>query len=212
MIAAQIITFGIMFSKGCLHIIPDEKVLDLPYLIEYMKKNKVTGSMFPPQLAEKFLEYADGLLQGFIVSTDKTSNLYSQKTVIVNSYGQTETGFSTFFIIDKPYRDTPIGKPVSNVKIYLLDENMEKVVNGEVGEICVAGQLALGYLNDEKLTHEKFIPNIYSTSNDDKIMYKTGDLAYYDADGDLVFLQRKDFMLNVHGYRVEPNEVGTWIQ
>jgi len=208
MIAAQIITFGVMFSEGYLHIIPDGKVLNLPYLIEYMKKNEVVGSMFPPQLAEKFLKYADGLLQGFIVSTDKASNIYSSKTMIINLYGQTETlGFNTFFMIDKPYKDTPIGKPANNNKIYLLDEDLEEVSDGAMGEICVAGQLALGYLNDKKLTDEKFIPNPYSSSDEYKVLYKTGDLAYYNNDGDLVFLQRKDFMINIHGYRVEPTEI-----
>jgi len=173
-----------------------------------MKKNEVVGSMFPPQLAEKFLKYADGLLQGFIVSTDKTSNLYSSKTIIANLYGLTETvSFNTFFIIDKSYKDTPIGKPVNNNKIYLLDENMEEVSDGDVGEIHIAKQLAVGYLNDKKLTDEKFIPNPYSTSNDDKILYKTGDLAYYTNDTSLVFLQRKDYMFNIRGYRVEPSDV-----
>jgi len=208
MIAAHLITFGVMFSKGYLHIIPDEKILDLHYLIKYMKMNKINGSMFPPQLAEKFLRYADGLLEAFIVSTDKVSNIYSSKTTIINLYGQTETlGFNTHFKIDKPYKDTPIGKPANNNKIYLLDENLEEVNDGVMGEIYVAGQLALGYLNDKKLTDEKFIPNPYSSSSDDKVLYKTGDLAYYNTDGNLVFLQRKDFMLNIHGYRVEPTEI-----
>ncbi|MDR1819474.1 MAG: AMP-binding protein [Methanobrevibacter sp.] len=208
MIAAHLITFGVMFSKGYLHIIPDEKILDLHYLIEYMKMNKINGSMFPPQLAEKFLRYADGLLEAFIVSTDKASNIYSSKTTIINLYGQTETlGFNTFFIIDKLYNDTPIGKPVNNIKVYLLDENLEEVSDGVVGEICVAGQLALGYLNDKKLTDEKFIPNPYSSSDEYKVLYKTGDLAYYNDNRDLVFLQRKDFMINIHGYRVEPTEI-----
>ncbi|MDR2544307.1 MAG: AMP-binding protein [Methanobrevibacter sp.] len=208
MIAAHLITFGVMFSKGYLHIIPDEKILDLHYLIEYMKMNNINGSMFPPQLAEKFLRYADGLLEGFIVSTDKVSNIYSSKTTIINLYGQTETlGFNTHFKIDKPYKNTPIGKPANNNKIYLLDENLEEVNDGVMGEIYVAGQLALGYLNDKKLTDEKFIPNPYSSSNSDKVLYKTGDLAYYNNDGDLVFLQRKDFMINIHGYRVEPTEI-----
>jgi acyl-coenzyme A synthetase/AMP-(fatty) acid ligase len=53
----------------------------------------------------------------------------------------------------------------------------------------------------------KFIPNPYSGSDGDKILYKTGDLAYYNINGDLVYLQRKDFMINIHGYRVEPTEV-----
>ncbi|MDR2623572.1 MAG: AMP-binding protein [Methanobrevibacter sp.] len=207
-VAANVITFSNIFSKGYLHVIPDEKVTDLLYLIGYMKENEIIGSMFPPQLAKKFLEYGDGLLQGFIVSADKVSNLYSSKTLIVNMYGSTETiAFNTFFIIDRPYKNTPIGKPTNNTKIYLLDENLEEVGDGVMGEICVARQLALGYLNDKKLTDEKFIPNPYSSSDEYKVLYKTGDLAYYNNNGDLVFLQRKDFMINIRGYRVEPTEI-----
>ncbi|MDR2829602.1 MAG: AMP-binding protein [Methanobrevibacter sp.] len=208
-IAANIITFGVILAGGYLHIIPDEKIINLPYLIKYIKENKITGSMFPPQLAEKFLKYADGLLQLLVVSTDKVSNIHSLETIILNLYGQSETlGFNTVFQIDKPYKDTPIGKPHGDVDVYLLDENQGKIKDaGVVGEIYVARQLAMGYLGDDKLTTENFIPNPYSESDEDKIMYKTGDLAYYNISGDLVYLQRKDFMINIHGYRVEPTEV-----
>ncbi|MDR3222251.1 MAG: AMP-binding protein, partial [Methanobrevibacter sp.] len=76
-----------------------------------------------------------------------------------------------------------------------------------IGEICVSGIVALGYFKDEKQTKEKFVPNPFSQSNNDKILYKTGDLAYYNENHDLVYYQRKDFMVNIHGYRVEPVEV-----
>jgi non-ribosomal peptide synthetase component F len=127
-LAANIITFGLIFSKGYLHIIPDDKIIDLIYLIGCMKENQIIGSIFPPQLAEKFLECADGLLQAFVVSTDKASHLYSSKTTIINLHGLTETiSFNTFFIIDKAYKNTPIGKLRNNTEIYLLDDNLKEI-------------------------------------------------------------------------------------
>ncbi|MDR2545862.1 MAG: AMP-binding protein [Methanobrevibacter sp.] len=188
-------TFGLIFAKGCLHIISDEKVTDLVYLTEYIKYNKIAGAFFPPYLAIKFLNHGNGILDCLFVGTDKVSNLYSSKTTIINIYGSTETiGFSSFFVIDKLYINTPIGKPTDNTKIYILDDNLKKVKRGEIGEIYISNSLSLGYLNNEKLTKKKFIANPYSTSNDDRVLYKTEDLGYYNENNDIVYHSRKDFI------------------
>ncbi|MDR3291142.1 MAG: amino acid adenylation domain-containing protein, partial [Methanobrevibacter sp.] len=197
-------------SKGSsTHIVKDDKITNIEYLSKYIKENNIDHCIFVPQLAQIFLKLGDGLLKTMFVEGDINSNIYSNKTIIYNGFGQSETGgIGTYFKVDKSYAMTPIGKPFEGVLVYLLDEN-EKLIREEntVGEICFSGNIALGYYKDEKLTKEKFIPNPFSKSQDDKILLKTGDLAYYNENCDLVYYQRKDFMLNIHGYRVEPIEV-----
>ncbi|MDR2831027.1 MAG: amino acid adenylation domain-containing protein [Methanobrevibacter sp.] len=192
-------------NKVSFYIVSDNSIQNTESFVKYIKQNKIDISFFPPQFTKIFLQYADGVLKTIITGGDKVSNIHSDKTTILNIYGTTETlGSIISFKIDKIYRDTPIGKPLSGVDVYLLDENLKDV---RKGNIHVARIIALGYLNDEKLTREKFIPNPYSKSDNDKILYKTDDLAYLNSDDDLVYLQRKGFMINAHGYRVEPTEV-----
>ncbi|MDR3291087.1 MAG: AMP-binding protein [Methanobrevibacter sp.] len=197
-------------SKGSsTHIIKKDKVTDIEYLSNYVKENNIENAILVPQLAQIFLKHADGLLKTMIIGGDINSNIFSDKTIVYNSYGQIEIGTAiTFFKINKPYQRTPIGKPSKYISLYLLDEN-EKLIKEKniVGEICVSKNIAIGYYKDEKLTKEKFISNPFSKSEDDKILLKTGDLAYYNENCDLVYYQRKDFMVNIHGYRVEPTEV-----
>ncbi|MDR2623175.1 MAG: amino acid adenylation domain-containing protein [Methanobrevibacter sp.] len=191
----------------CLYMIFDKNKIDINYLMKYISQNNINSSFFPPQFAKTFLQYGDGLLKTIILAGDKVSNIYSNKTTLLNTYGSSECSYMTYFEIDKFYKDTPIGKPLSGVEVYLLDDDLQQVSKGELGEIHIARQIAVGYLNDEKLTNRKFVPNPYSKSNEDKVLFRTGDLAYTNENGDIVYVQRKDFMFNVHGYRVEPSEV-----
>lgn len=207
-IASVSCSLAILYHGRCLFIVSDDNVQNINYLVKYSIQNSIDACFFPPQFAKIFLQYGDGVLKTIIVAVDKVSNIYSNKTMLLNLYGITETiCFITSFRIDRAYMDTPIGKPLDDVDVYLLDDNLNKVSEGEVGEICVARKLAIGYLNDEELTYEKFILNPYSASDEDKVLFRTGDLAYRNEEDDLVYLQRKDFMFNVHGYRVEPSEV-----
>jgi acyl-coenzyme A synthetase/AMP-(fatty) acid ligase/aryl carrier-like protein len=204
----QVFSFAPLSRGSLVHLVMPNRITDLKYLVQYILVNKVSVAFFPPQLASMFIVHADGVLKQLIVSSDKVSNIYSNKTKVLNVYGATEAiGISTCFEIDKLYDNTPIGKPFSLVNIYLLDDNDEMVKNGEIGEICISGNIALGYFDDLKLTEEKFRKNPFSKSDDDKKIYHTGDLAYKNENDDLVYIQRKDFMINIHGQRVEPSEV-----
>ncbi|MDR3291335.1 MAG: AMP-binding protein [Methanobrevibacter sp.] len=207
--AGQICTFVPLSGGATTHIIKDNKVTDIKWLIKYILENKISLGFFPPQLAQIFLKYADGVLKTVAIASDAASHIYSEKTKIINIFGSTETSVvASYFIVDKLYDKIPIGKTVGGSYIYLLDENMNKInKKDEIGEIAVSGNIALGYFKDKKQTKEKFIHNPLSKSFDDKILYKTGDLAYYNKNCDLTYYQRKDFMVNIHGYRVEPTEV-----
>ncbi|WP_256323953.1 non-ribosomal peptide synthetase, partial [Staphylococcus sp. HMSC62A08] len=137
------------------------------------------------------------------------------KTInIINGYGPTEnTIISTFYEISKDFTEReiiPIGKPVSNTNVFLMDFNDKLVPKGFVGEIYLSGDgLAKGYVNNEKEMKKRFIENPY---NPKERLYKTGDLAKWNNDGDLVYIGRKDNQVKLRGYRVELSEIENQIQ
>ncbi|MDR3291952.1 MAG: AMP-binding protein [Methanobrevibacter sp.] len=207
-ILSSMATFTPLSKGSSTHIVKEDKITNIEYLSKYIKENNIDHAIFVPQLAQIFLKHTN-VLKTMLVAGDINSNIYNNKTTIYNGFGQSETGgMVIYFKIDKSYTKTPIGKPFKCISVYLLDEN-EKLIRemNIIGEICVSGDVALGYYKDEKLTKEKFILNSFSKSDNDKILLKTGDLAYYNKNFDLVYYQRKDFMVNIYGYRVEPTEV-----
>src|SRR6185436_5541619 len=100
----------------------------------------------------------------------------------------------------------PIGRPIANTQMYVLDKRKEAVGVGVVGELHIGGVgLGRGYEGRAELTAERFIPNPYS--GEGERMYRTGDLGRYLPDGSIEFLGREDFQVKVHGYRIELGEV-----
>ncbi len=133
----------------------------------------------------------------------------------INLYGPTEvTVDCTCFPIERRFADDepiPIGKACKNMEVLLLDDALRPVPDGEVGEICVRGiGLAIGYLDEPEKTKAAFIQNPLNPRYPDRL-YRTGDLARRDADGNLLFLARKDDQIKHMGYRIELGEVETAI-
>ncbi|MBL0388660.1 amino acid adenylation domain-containing protein [Tumebacillus sp. ITR2] len=125
-----------------------------------------------------------------------------------NLYGPTEaTVITTTFPLEhrKAYHNIPIGKPLPNVRVYILDPHMHPTPIGVVGELYIAGAgLASGYLNNESLTAEKFVDDPFVTG---ERMYRTGDLVRWLSDGHVEFLGRIDHQVKIRGYRIELGEV-----
>ncbi|WP_261855942.1 non-ribosomal peptide synthetase [Vibrio ruber] len=130
---------------------------------------------------------------------------------LLNGYGPTET--TTFALthaitsVDEDAVSIPLGRPIGNTQVYLLNTHGQPVPQGVVGELHIGGDgVALGYLNQDELTAERFIPDPYS-SRPDARMYRTGDLGYLRADGTIEFVGRNDFQVKVRGFRIELGEI-----
>ncbi len=128
-------------------------------------------------------------------------------------YGPTEnTTFSTFYPVPKDHASfvsIPIGRPISNARVYILDETLRPVPAGESGEIYTAGDgVARGYLNNASETAEKFLPDPFAAKPNER-MYRTGDLARWTEDGNVEFLGRIDNQVKILGHRIEPGEIET---
>jgi len=135
---------------------------------------------------------------------------------LYNEYGPTEaTVACCVFKISKSYNSfdpLPIGKPIDNTEIYILDEQMREVGIGIPGEIYIGGVgLARGYINNPELTKEKFVENPFSEDKSSRL-YKTGDLGRYLEDGNIQYLGRIDNQIKLRGYRIEPGEIETYIE
>jgi len=130
---------------------------------------------------------------------------------LVNNYGPTEcTVVATSGTVLPNPNDgpPPIGRPISNLNIYILDERLQQVPVGQPGEICIGGaSVGRGYLNSPELSAVKFISNPFPSSGNDRRLYRTGDVGRYLPDGQILFLGRLDEQIKIRGYRVEPNEV-----
>ena len=133
-------------------------------------------------------------------------------TRILNGYGPTEsTTFACCHRILTPLPESvhsiPIGKPISNTRVHVLDRKGNPVPVGIAGELFIGGDgLARGYLGDPELTAEKFVPDPFSDRPGERL-YRTGDLVRYRSDGQIEFLGRLDKQLKIRGFRVEPEEI-----
>ncbi|MEQ8224739.1 MAG: condensation domain-containing protein, partial [Candidatus Eremiobacterota bacterium] len=154
--------FPALISGASIHIIPEEIRLSPSKLNEYFERNNVTGAILPTQFGEQFMLLTDNRsLRWIEVAGDKLKTFKKQNYTVANGYGPTEyTVCTSNFIIDTYYENIPIGKPIYNTKVYILDKYGKITPAGIPGELCVSGEgVARGYLNREELTAEKFVEN-----------------------------------------------------
>ncbi|MEN6349572.1 MAG: amino acid adenylation domain-containing protein [Syntrophomonas sp.] len=198
-----------LLSGAELHIIDAEIRLSPLELNEYFEKNNINHADLPTQFAEQFMmNVSNQSLKSITTGGEKLNYYKLQNYKLVDEYGPTEyTVTTTYFNIDKQYDKTPIGRPINNTRIYILDHNNDLQPIGIPGELCIAGAgIARGYLGRPELTEEKFVPDPFFP---DEKMYKTGDLARWLPDGNIDFIGRKDFQVKIRGFRVELGEIET---
>lgn len=204
-------------SAGATLLMPSDATRVLPRALrDWMLSNGITISFVPTPIAQRLLLLdwpADTPLRFLLTGAD-TLQQYPRAGLpftLVNNYGPTEcTVVSTSCAVthrDHPSALPPIGRPIANTRVFVLDERLRQVPQGSVGELYIAGaNVGRGYLNNPQLTLQKFVPNPFSFERDSRL-YKTGDLVRPLADGNLEFVGRTDDQVKIRGYRVEPNEV-----
>ena len=156
--------------------------------------------------------------QAFIIGGEALSDKqtyfwqqYAPQMRLINEYGPTETvvGCCIYEVGKKAVTGSniPIGRPIANTQIYILDSQLQPVPIGVPGELYIGGDgLARGYLNHPELTRAKFILNPFNNSPSDRL-YKTGDLARYLPDGNIEFIDRIDNQVKLRGFRIELGEI-----
>jgi amino acid adenylation domain-containing protein len=219
--AATFEIWGALLNGSQLNVIPHEVLLSPTNLATVLKEQKITilflttalfnqmASLLPTAFNE--LKY---LLMGGEACSPEASRIVladGSPDYLIHVYGPTEnTTFTTWYPVSSvPEMATniPIGRPIQQTEVYILDENLQQVSIGVPGELHVGGSgLALGYWQRSELTVEKFIPHPFSNQAGVKI-YKTGDLARYLPSGDIEYLGRIDQQVKIRGFRVELGEV-----
>ena len=194
--------------------------MDTPYLVETIIKNNISILQLVPSLLkmlldEKGIENCKSLKTVFCggeaLTYELQEKLFSKLEVdFYNLYGPTEATIdATYFKCEGEYKNRyfPIGKPIYNAASYVLDKYMNPVPIGVAGELYLGGiNIARGYLNNPDLTKEKFINDIFNKEQGKKL-YRTGDLAKYNKNGDLEFLGRADHQVKLRGFRIELEEI-----
>jgi len=198
-------------AGAALYIVPDEIRLNLVPLNDYYEQNGITRAFFTTQLGEQFMELFDNRsLVSMEVGGEKLRSFRKRQYRFINCYGPTETSvYCTQFPVERDYTNIPIGKPLANYRIYIVDQYNNPQPVGAPGELCIAGiGLARGYWNLPDKTAAAFVDNPFEPG---ERMYRSGDLARWLADGNLEHLGRIDRQLKIRGFRIEPGEIETAI-
>lgn len=212
--------FWTICQGGTLYLPEADLPRDIPKLIESIDRDRISHLLCLPSLYALTLHEAKPAtlqsLQAVIVAGEscppelvKHHLAKLPETDLFNEYGPTEgTVWSTVYHCQSELpRRIPIGKPIANVEIYILDSLLNPVPIQVPGEIYLGGTgIAQGYLDRPQLTTEKFIPHPFSDHPDARL-YKTGDLGQYLADGNIEFLGRSDRQVKIRGYRLELDEI-----
>jgi amino acid adenylation domain-containing protein len=203
-----------ILARGGKLALPERfEILDIHLLSGFIKRNNVTVIDCSPLLLNELNKIKlTGSVRTLISGGDVLKEAYvdhflrAGRASVYNTYGPTETTVCVTYYRCSAHEepDIFIGKPISNYKVFILDENDKLVPLGVAGELCVAGVgLARGYLNSGDLTGDRFIDNPFGKGR----LYRTGDLARWLPDGNLEFLGRLDHQVQVRGFRIEPGEI-----
>lgn len=201
-------------AGASLYVVPELVRISPELLRDWMLDKKISISFVPTALAERLIamDWPQGTALRFLLTGADTLHHYpgTLPFTLVNNYGPTEaTVVATSGSIgrQRPDRRPPIGRPITNTTIHILDDQLQPVPAGEVGEIYIGGAgVARGYLNRPELTAERFIPDPYSSARGAQL-YRTGDLARWLPDGQIAYVGRADEQIKVRGFRIEPNEI-----
>ncbi|MFH0070851.1 amino acid adenylation domain-containing protein, partial [Peribacillus sp. NPDC056705] len=202
--------FPVLLTGATLYMARKELLLSGSEFVSWLREHKIASVVFPPSVL-RALPYADlpdlttVITAGEACSIDLVEKWGKGRTFL-NAYGPTEaTVGSTIGVCTPESERITIGRPISNKKIYIVNEANQLQPIGVPGELCIGGDgLAQGYWKRPDLTEEKFVANPFLPGEK---MYRTGDLARWLPDGNIDYLGRIDDQVKIRGHRIEPNEV-----
>lgn len=200
-------------------VLVDESIRKDSYkLTDYLLEKQIDTLFIPPAYLrllteskinlQKFKTYIKNIITAGeqLIITKGIRNLILSSIKIHNHYGPAETHVATTYIIDKNniQLKPPIGKPISNCCIYILDQFNKICPYYTIGQIAISGDcVGNGYFNNEDLSKEKFVPDLFGNGK----MYLTGDLGYIDEDYCVHYIGRSDFQVKINGFRIELEEI-----
>lgn len=211
--------FSALLNGATLIMVPREAVLEVPELARLLMEEQVTSVLFVTSVFNMLVDYdakALNSIRSIYIGGEALSAKHVHKAVkclgagrLMNLYGPTETTMCvTYYPIDSISLDAasvPIGRPISNAVLYVLDEQGNLLPPNVPGELCIGGcGVSKGYLNKPELNAEKFV-NVHFESSER--VYRSGDRAMLTSDGELLFLGRMDNQIKLHGFRIELGEV-----
>jgi len=211
--------FGAFLNGATLVLLSEEEVASVEKIKKAVYRNHVSVMFLTPALFNIIVDTdisAFRPLRKLLIGGDILSTRHAMKATaymgggkIINGYGPTETTvFATYYELPL-IKDTdtviPIGQPLSNNNIYILDPLLQLLPRGAIGEIFIGGTgVAAGYVNDPRRTTEKFISDPFNSNGR---LYKTGDLGRWQEDDLLAFIGRIDHQVKIRGHRIEPGEI-----
>ena len=193
------------------YIIGDDIRLTLPEVNAYFDANHITHSFMTTQVAYQFATNMDNhSLLHLIAAGEKLASLAPPRNFRMhNGYGPTEgTILITEYEIDQELKDIPVGKPLDNSRLYIVDKQFNRLPQGALGELWISGpHVTRSYLNRPEKTAEVYIQNPFSDDPRFARIYRTGDIVRYLPDGNIQFVGRKDGQVKIRGFRIEMKEI-----
>lgn len=208
--------WGALLNGGCVCFPWSEDLLEPALLRGEIRNEGVTTMFVTTSLFNQMVEadpFVFGDLKRILTGGEKVSTHHvarahdaNPELEILHVYGPTEnTTFTTWHRVATANVDIPIGQPIANTTVYVLNEDLQLCPMGIPGEICTGGDgVARGYLDRPELTRERFVPNPFTEGD---VLYRTGDLGAWNIDGTLSFLGRGDDQVKIRGFRIEPGDV-----
>ncbi|MDF3241650.1 non-ribosomal peptide synthetase [Pseudomonas veronii] len=199
-----------LFAGGCLVAVSDHELRDFDCLQDLLCNRRIDVATLPPSLVSMLPAELPISLSTLIVAGERCSKQvianWAGRTRLINAYGPSEaTVATTVKLCNLETSPANIGQAISNVTVRLLDETLEEVPDGELGEIYISGvSVALGYLDNPDLSDARFVRGL---DGDDSLSFRTGDFARRDVNADILFEGRKDDLLKINGNRVELAEI-----
>jgi len=211
--------FTAFYGGASLYMASRDALMPGEPLRRFLQQKRITHATLPPvavsvlgQGAEQELQQLQVLAVVGDVCPVSLARSWSRGRRLINGYGPTEaSACSSMYEVDAQragtLTTTPIGQPIANARIYILDGQGQPVPIGVSGEIHIGGEgVARGYLNREELTAERFVNDPFSDESGAR-MYRTGDLGRWRSDGQIEYLGRNDFQVKIRGFRVELGEI-----